>query len=189
MRVKRREPAFEGDHLRLVRKHFETDSGQEGVWETVEMVNTYERGAVVIIALTKQREVILERNWRVPLECGVIQFPAGLTDRKGESEEETARRELLEETGYLAKELIPIAALPLVPELSPIEAVHFFAPDVEFVGKSSEDTDPIKSEVITVPLERLGHFLMNLPENTRLDLRVPGILWLLERGALLSGGG
>lgn len=189
MRITRRELAFEGNHLRLMRKHFETDSGEEGIWETVELMNTHKRGAVVIVALTKEKEVVLERNWRVPLESCVIQFPAGLTDREGESEEETARRELLEETGYMARELIPIIAAPLVPELSPIEAMHFFAPEVEFVGKGSEDADQIKSEVITVPVGQLSQFMMNLPKDTKLDIRVPGILWVLERGTLMSRSG
>lgn len=56
----------------------------------------YNKGAVVIIASTKGRELVLERNWRAPLESFVIQFPAGLSDKEEESEEEVARRELQE---------------------------------------------------------------------------------------------
>ena len=70
----------------------------------------YNKGAVVIVALTTEGELILERNWRAPLESFVVQFPAGLSDREGESEEEVARRELLEETGYTADRLIPVIA-------------------------------------------------------------------------------
>lgn len=184
MRVTKKELAFEGNYLRIVNKYFRTDAGKEGIWETVERTNIHDRGGVVVIPLTKKGEVILERNWRVPLESFVIQFPAGLTDLEGESEEETARRELLEETGYMAKKLIPIIPVPLSPALTPTEANHFLAPEVEFVGKEGKDDTEV-TEVLKVPIEKLDNFLLNLPEDTKLDLRVPGILWILEKRNLI----
>jgi len=174
---------FDGNYLGVVRKYFTIDTGQECFWETVERKNIYNGGAVVIVALTKKRELILERNWRVPIESFVIQFPAGLTDKKGESEEEAARRELLEETGYRAEKLIPIITVPLCPALASTRATHFFAPDVEFTGNKKRDAAE-EIEVIKVPLEELDHFLFNLPEGTELDLRVPGVLCFLEKQKL-----
>ncbi|MDO9530175.1 MAG: NUDIX hydrolase [Syntrophales bacterium] len=184
MKITKRDTVFDGDYLGVVRKHFITDTGQECFWETIERKNIYNGGAVVIVALTKKRELILERNWRVPIESFVIQFPAGLTDKKGESEEEAARRELLEETGYRAEKLIPIISVPLCPALATTRATHFFAPVVEFIGNTIRDATE-KIEVLKVPLEELDHFLFNLPEDTELDLRVPGILRVLERRGLL----
>lgn len=118
MRITKREVVFDGKYLQVVRKEFNTDTGEGGTWEAVQRKNIYGKGAVVIVALTKDGEVVLERNWRVPLESFVIQFPAGLTDREGESEEETAKRELLEETGYRAERLIPIISVPVSPVLT-----------------------------------------------------------------------
>jgi len=184
MKITRRELAFEGKYLRIVNKYFKTNAGKEGAWETVTRTNVYNSGAVVIVALTKERELILERNWRVPLESFVLQFPAGLTDREGESEEETARRELLEETGYLAKRLIPIITTPLSPALSPTAASHFLAPDVEYTGKGKSD-DPVATEIIKVPIVKIGDFILHLGQDTKLDLRLPGILWILERTKLI----
>jgi len=51
----------------LVRNHLETGSREQGIWETVERKNVYNKGVVVIIASTKERELVLERNWRAPL--------------------------------------------------------------------------------------------------------------------------
>lgn len=185
MRITGREVAYEGKYIRILKKYYETDNGKTGAWETVERTNVYHRGAVVIVAVTKNGEVILERNWRVPVESFVIQFPAGLTDREGESEEETARRELLEETGYRATELIPIMPAPLCPALTTTEANHFLAPEVEYVGQERKDSSEV-IEVLKIPGKNLSEYLLNLPEDTKLDLRVPGILWILENKKLLG---
>ncbi|MBN1375268.1 MAG: NUDIX hydrolase [Dehalococcoidia bacterium] len=184
MKVIDKKTVFEGRFLRIVDKFLVSGNGQESVWETVERTNVNGRGAVVIIALTPEGELIFEKNWRAPLESYVIQFPAGLTDIAGESEEETARRELLEETGYLAGRLIPVMAVPLAPAILPTSAMHFFAPDVEYVGiKDSKDTEEI--EVIKVPLDQVSDFLLNRPEDVELDLRVPGILWIMREKQLI----
>ncbi|HLC22924.1 MAG TPA: NUDIX hydrolase [Dehalococcoidia bacterium] len=184
MKVTGRGIAFQGKYLRIVEKSFETDAGLKGVWETVERTNIHNSGAVVVIALTRERELILERNWRMPLESYVIQFPAGLCDQKSESEEATARRELLEETGYMAGEMIPIVTMPMSPALTSTKGSHFLSYDVEYVGRPARDlTEEI--EVIKVPVEEIGRFLLNLPKETALDLRVPGILWILEKKKLL----
>ena len=62
--------------------------------------------------------------------------------------------------------------------------MHFFAPEVEFVGKGNEDvTEEI--DVLRVPVGKIDDFLLSLPEDTKLDLRVLGILWILEKKGLI----
>jgi len=56
----------------------------------------------MIVQSTKNDKILLIRQFRVPVNAEVIEFPAGLVD-KGETLEEAALRELKEETGYLAK--------------------------------------------------------------------------------------
>ncbi len=184
MRVINKETAFEGKYLRLVRKTTVTDNNQEVIWETVERTNVHNGGVVVIVALTKNGEFILERQWRAPIESFVIQFPAGLTDVENESNEKTAKRELLEETGYAAAKLIPILAVPTNPVLSSVTAWYYFAPEVEYVGNEDRDIGE-EIEVLTVTRDSLSKFLLNLPDNTKLDLRVPGIIWVLEEKGLI----
>lgn len=186
MKITGNRVAYEGKYLRILNKSYTTDTGEKGIWETVERTNIFGGGSVVIVPITKDNEIIFEKNWRVPSESWVIQFPAGLTDKKGESEEEAARRELLEETGYLARELIPIITTPLSPDLTPTQAMHFLARDVEYIGRQGEiSPNEAMSEIIKVPFERMREFLLNLPEGVGLDLRVPGILWILEKKGLI----
>lgn len=58
-------------------------------------------GAVTIIPILDSGELVLERQYRYPVGRELVELPAGKID-PGESTLETARRELLEETGYTA---------------------------------------------------------------------------------------
>ena len=60
-------------------------------------------GAVVIIAIADNGELILERQHRYPLHRDFIELPAGKIDA-GEETVACAQRELLEETGYTARD-------------------------------------------------------------------------------------
>jgi ADP-ribose pyrophosphatase len=60
-------------------------------------------GAVAIVALDGDGGVLLERQHRYPLHRDFIEIPAGKLD-PGEEHLATAKRELLEETGYHAAE-------------------------------------------------------------------------------------
>lgn len=58
-------------------------------------------GAVVILPLFDDGSVLMERQFRYPLDRVFIEFPAGKID-PGEDTLACAKRELLEETGYTA---------------------------------------------------------------------------------------
>jgi len=184
MRVTGRKTVYEGRYLRIVEKSVAMEDGSTRTWETLERTNIHGSGAVVIVGLTKDECLLFEKNWRSALESFVIQFPAGLTDLAGESEEDAARRELLEETGYAARTVIPLMSSPLSAALTPTRAMHFFAPDVEYVGRpDGEEAEGI--EVVKVPVTEADRFMLNLPEGVELDLRVPGILWFMRQRGLI----
>ncbi len=100
-----REIVGEGRHLRLVRRRG---------WEFAERTNA--TAIVVLVAVTEDGRVLLTEQYREPVERAVIELPAGLVgDRPGEADEDlgtAARRELLEETGYEASGVRPLAAGP-----------------------------------------------------------------------------
>lgn len=60
-------------------------------------------GAVVILPLFDDGTILLEKQFRYPLNQVFIEFPAGKIDA-GEDSLSCAKRELLEETGYTAKD-------------------------------------------------------------------------------------
>jgi 8-oxo-dGDP phosphatase len=61
-------------------------------------------GAVGILALDADNRVLMIRQYRHPVARQLWEIPAGLRDVTGEALAGTARRELLEETGYAASE-------------------------------------------------------------------------------------
>jgi len=98
-----------------------------GRWEYAERVNAI--AGVVIVAVTKDGNLLLTEQERLPVANRVIELPAGLAgDAKGNETEEfavAARRELLEETGYEAGEMTRLTAGPPSPGFSS-EMVTFF---------------------------------------------------------------
>ncbi len=60
-------------------------------------------GAVMVVAELPDGRWVLERQFRYPVQSVMIEFPAGKLDA-GEASLACARRELLEETGYTAKQ-------------------------------------------------------------------------------------
>ena len=65
-------------------------------------------GAVGVIPVTEDGKVIIERQFRYPLDRVVTEIPAGKLDSFTEDRLSAAKRELEEETGYTAKEWISL---------------------------------------------------------------------------------
>ncbi|MGD9134201.1 MAG: NUDIX hydrolase, partial [Desulfobacterales bacterium] len=60
---------------------------------------------VLVLALTPQEKVVMVRQYRHGTEQVCLELPGGLVDPADDSPELSARRELLEETGYEANEI------------------------------------------------------------------------------------
>ena len=92
------ELVFSGRLLKVHRDRVRLPDGSEGVREYIR-----HPGAVAIVALFADGRVLLERQFRYPLGRAFIEIPAGKLE-PGENHLATAKRELLEETGYVAAE-------------------------------------------------------------------------------------
>lgn len=65
-------------------------------------------GAVCIVPVTDEGEVILERQYRYAVGREMVEIPAGKLDTPDEDLTEAALRELREETGAMPRELIDL---------------------------------------------------------------------------------
>ena len=171
MNVEKSEIICQGKFLKLKREY--TD---RGIWESVDMGGHTE--TAVVIAVTEENEVLLEKHYRVPVRKYVIELPAGLVD--DESPEECARRELLEETGYEVKELIYLFKGAICQGLTRMESYYFYAPNV--VYRSAQNLEPTEEiEILKIPLDELDDFLFNLPEGLILGSNVLSVVYSLRR--------
>ena len=93
------EEVFKGKLLHAFRDTVELPDGSTATREYV-----VHPGAVVVIPLLDDGRVLLERQFRYPMHRVMVEFPAGKLDVQGEDRLACAKRELLEETGYTARE-------------------------------------------------------------------------------------
>ena len=92
------EQVLKGDFLDVRRDIARLPDGTEASREYV-----IHPGAVMIVAQLDDGKLVLERQFRYPVQAVMIEFPAGKLDA-GEASLACAQRELLEETGYSARE-------------------------------------------------------------------------------------
>jgi ADP-ribose pyrophosphatase len=95
-------------------------------------------GAAVMLAMPDANSVVMERQYRYPLREHVYELPAGKID-PGEDPLDTAKRELLEETGYRAREWRHLLTTYPVVGYSNERIELYFARDLEYVGHALDD--------------------------------------------------
>ena len=97
------EDIYEGCIVHLYKDTVQLPNGKTSTREVIRHV-----GAVAVVPMTADGQVVVERQFRYPLNEVITEIPAGKLDSKSEDKLAAAKRELEEETGYLAKEWIPL---------------------------------------------------------------------------------
>jgi ADP-ribose pyrophosphatase len=136
--------AFKGRILNLRVDTVELPNGRTSTREVVEYA-----GAVAVVALDEQGNVVLVRQYRYPVGRELVEIPAGKIDRN-EDPLECARRELAEETGYRAREWQSLLRFYSTPGFTS-EHMHLFLAKGLEAGEQAPDEDEFV-EVRKVPL-------------------------------------
>jgi len=118
--------------------------GRESLREIVE-----HPGAVVILALTDDKKIVMIRQFRKPAEEVLWELPAG-TIEPGEDLENCARRELEEETGYYPRKIKNIITFFSSPGFCNERLTLFLAEDLEKRNKNEDADEFIKVQLITL---------------------------------------
>ena len=167
------ETLFEGDWLRLVRR---------GRWEYAERAHDPRGMAVVIVATTPAGELLFVEQARAATGSRTVELPAGLvgdTDA-AESLQQSARRELVEETGWEPASVEILAVGPTSPGMSNERAAFVRASGLARVGAGGGDAHEA-IVVHAVPLADAPRWLCAMRDaGFEVDLKVWSGLWLAQ---------
>lgn len=144
----------EGRHLRFVARR---------KWEFVERRKV--SGIVVLVAVSRCGGLVLVTQHREPVGGRVVELPAGLAGdeqgMEGEALEEAARRELMEETGFVAEQFEEIVTGPPSAGVSSEVVTLYYAGDVRRVARGGGvPGEGIRVHVI--PLARVEDWLRGM---------------------------
>lgn len=108
---------------------------------------------VNVIPLTSEEEVVLIRQYRHGTRSVTLEIPGGLVE-DSDTPEGAAGRELLEETGYVAKEMVSLGWVHPNPAILNNRCYTFLALNVAFSGARHQD-DREDIEVLLRPLSAI----------------------------------
>ncbi|MBE6686403.1 MAG: NUDIX hydrolase [Ruminococcaceae bacterium] len=147
------EKIFDGVVLHVRRDTIELPNGNKSTREYIK-----HNGAVCVIPVTDEGEIVLERQYRYPIGRVVTEIPAGKLEI-GEDPLEAAKRELYEETGYIPGKMEYIGDYIGSPALLEERVTMYLATELT-KGDAHLDEDEFL-EVFTMPLEEAYQRVMN----------------------------
>ena len=136
------EPVFDGKLLHVRR---DTVRLPDGTLATREHV--VHPGAVLVVPVLPDGRLVVERQYRYPLDRVFIEFPAGKID-PGEPELATAQRELYEEAGYTARTWTLLATIHTLISYTNEKVDIFLAEGLSHVGAKLDDGEFL--EIVTM---------------------------------------
>ncbi len=147
------ENVFDGIVLHVNRDQVALPNGKGAIREVIRHI-----GAVCVIPVTEDNQVIVERQYRYPIDRVITEIPAGKLDSREEDRLSAIRRELREETGYTAEEWISLGDFHPAPAYSD-EYISMYMARKLHRGERHLDEDEFL-DVGTVPLEELVEDVM-----------------------------
>lgn len=144
---------FDGVLLHVYRDEVILPDGRGSVRELLRF-----NGAVGIIPVTEDGNVIIEDQFRYPVDQVMMEIPAGKIDGKEEDPFVAAKRELLEETGIIAKKWIPLGSHYPSPAYTDEKITLYLATDLQFEAQKLDEGEFIN--IRQIPLKDLVDMVM-----------------------------
>lgn len=144
---------FDGKVLHVYKDNITLPNGAPAFREYIRHI-----GAVCVVALTDENEVICVRQFRYPNASVMLEIPAGKLDYKEEDPREAAIRELREETGAICKNMTYLGIYLSSPAILDEKIHMFLAEGLEF-GQTDPDDDEF-IETVKIPLDTLVDMIM-----------------------------
>ena len=138
------EIVYRGRKFNVIREDIVLPNGKRAIREIVDFP-----GASAILPIVDENRVLLIKQFRTTIHDWILEVPAG-TLKPGEDPLSCAKRELKEETGYVAHRWTRLASILTSPGYSN-EILHIFlAEELERGEKEPEETEVIENVIIPV---------------------------------------
>ena len=144
---------YDGKIVHLYQDKVTLPDGTPAIREVIRHV-----GAVCVVPLTDEGEVVCVRQFRYPHAKVLLEIPAGKLDSKEEDRPSAALRELREETGALCQTLTPLGQLLTTPAFVD-EVIDMYLAEGLTFGDRDLDEDEFL-DVVRIPLEKLVDMIL-----------------------------
>ena len=141
------EYVFKGRVIDVKRDEVLVSNGRKSSREVVE-----HSGGVVIVGIKEDNSILMVKQYRYPLGQVSLELPAGKLE-KGENPDLASKRELEEETGYIANEWIKLGYIYTTPGFCDEKLYLYLARDLEY-KKQNPDEDEIL-ECFEYPIKKV----------------------------------
>lgn len=176
-----REEIYDGKILHVVKDSVSLPNNKPATREVV-----LHNGAVAVVAMTSNGEIIMERQFRYPFDEVIWEIPAGKIDKEETDPLRAAARELREETGFTAKKMLHIGDYYSSPAILSERIRMYFAYELT-KGERELDEDEFL-ELETLPIEKVVEMICNgeIPDG-KTQAAVLKVYHMLKSGKLTLG--
>lgn len=148
------EDIFDGFILHVKKDTVALPNGNTATREIIRHI-----GAVCVVPLTKDNKVIMERQFRYPIDSVITEIPAGKLDSRDEDRLSAIKRELREETGYIADDWLNMGVYYPAPAYSD-EKIDMYLARGLHKGERELDEDEFLN-IYEIPIEALVSDIMS----------------------------
>lgn len=143
----------DGKIIKLSVDTVELENGRTATREVV-----HHNGGVCVVPVTDDNEVIFVKQFRYPYKDVLLEIPAGKID-KNEFHEECGKRELLEETGTIAKQFDYLGVMYPTTGYVTEKIYMYLARGLSYSVQKLDDDEFL--DVVKIPLEKAIEMIMN----------------------------
>ena len=148
------ECVFDGCILHVIKDNVALPNGNEATREVIRHI-----GAVCVVPVTDDGQVVMERQYRYPIDTVISEIPAGKLDSKDEDRLEAAKRELKEETGYSADKWVDMGIYYPAAAYSDERITMYLATGLHKGEQKLDEDEFLNVEII--PIENLVDDIMS----------------------------
>ena len=172
------EMIYDGKVLHVYKDQVTLPNGHTALREVMRHV-----GAVCMVALTEDNRVVVERQFRYPVDQVITEIPAGKLDSKREDHEAAARRELWEETGITAKDWKYLGTIYPAAAYTDEVLYIYLARDLTFGERHLDEDEFLDVELVKIE-DLVDEIMAGKIPDSKTQVSIMRVYHMLQKGLL-----